>query len=99
MAPVHVLDVERRGIEAFADRHDLGCGNKQEDRGWIDKAPDQPGAGDAIDLRPRSRDPYRSAARVTGGQFRERDGWKFCLLPAHKTTLQTFRGDAAVSQP
>ena len=53
MAPEHVLDVERRGVETLGDGSDFGGRHEQKDRGRIDEAADQPGAGDAVDLRPR----------------------------------------------
>jgi len=59
MAPLDVraLNVEGSGAEAVGHAPDFGGGYEQEYRGGIDEAPDQPGAGDAIDLRAGSRDP------------------------------------------
>ena len=42
---------------------DLGGRDEQEDGGRVDEAADQPGAGDAVDLRPRARDPDGAALR------------------------------------
>jgi len=52
MAPEHVFDVEGRGVIAFGDAHHLGGCHKQDDRAGIEKPPDQPGTGDAVDLGP-----------------------------------------------
>ena len=51
VAPEHILDVEGRSVEALRDRLHLRRGDEQEDRRRIDKAADQPGAGDAVDFR------------------------------------------------
>jgi len=56
-------------VEALADRDDLGRRHEQEHRVRIDEAPDQPGAGDPIDLRPRAGDPDGAPLRVARRQF------------------------------
>ena len=69
VAPEHVLDVEGRGVEALADRDHLGRRHEQEHRVRIDEPADQPGAGDAVDLRPRPGDPDGAPLRVARRQF------------------------------
>ena len=54
VAPECVLDREGRRGEPLGDRPDLGGGREQEDGFGINKSPHQPGAGDAVDLRPRA---------------------------------------------
>src|SRR3712207_8512016 len=58
-SPEHVrsLDVEGRGAEPPGHGLDLGRGHEQEHGRGIGEAADQPGAGDAVDLRPRPRHP------------------------------------------
>ena len=63
------LDVERRRAEAVGDAAHLGRRHEQEDGARIDEAADQPGAGDAVDLRPRARHPDRAALRVARRQL------------------------------
>src|SRR6266404_529320 len=53
MAPEHVFDIEGNGAETLADRDNLGRRHEQKYRVRIDEPPDQPGAGDTVDLRPR----------------------------------------------
>ena len=48
---------------------DFGRRHEQEHRVRIDEAADQPGAGDAVDLRPRARHPDRASLRVARGQL------------------------------
>ena len=43
--------------------------DEQKHGGRIDEATDQPGTGDAIDLRARARDPYRAPLGVARRQF------------------------------
>src|SRR5262245_4306515 len=61
----HARDTEGNGV---ASRRFLNYASRRyvvDDRHWIDEAPDEPGAGNAVDLRPRSRYPGgRSAAIV-----------------------------------
>jgi hypothetical protein len=51
MAPERALDVEWRRIESFGDRLRPRRGDEQEHRVGIDEPADEPGAGDAVDLR------------------------------------------------
>ena len=66
MAPEHALDVERRRTEALGNGRDLGRRHEQEHGRRIDEAPDQPRAGDAVDLGPRARHPDRAAPARRG---------------------------------
>ena len=72
MAPEHVLDVERRGVEPLRHGRDLGRRHEQEHGSGIDEAADQPRAGDAVDLGPRPRHPDRAAAAVARRQLGRR---------------------------
>jgi len=54
MAPEHVVDVERRRVEALRDRGHLRGRGEEEHGIRIDEAADEPGAGDPIDLWPGS---------------------------------------------
>ena len=69
MAPVGLIDVEGRSVEAVGDRRYLRGRHKQEDCGRVDEAPDQPGTGDTVDLRPRAGHPDRSPAVVARRQL------------------------------
>src|SRR6185437_12024572 len=60
---------------------------------------DQPGTGDAVDLRPRPRDPDGAAAPIAFGNLVGGDGRQFCLLPAHLTAFEGLGGDAVVAEP
>jgi hypothetical protein len=51
VAEGHALDVEGDRAEAVGDGFDLGRGDEQEAGTGVDEAADQPGAGDAVDLR------------------------------------------------
>ena len=82
MAPEHVLDVERRGVESLRHGRDLGGRHEQERGPRVDEPPDQPWAGNPVDLRPRACDPDRAAAAVAGRQFAHRNKRKLCLAPA-----------------
>ena len=61
MAPERVLDIEGRGAEAACHTFDFRWCDEQEHGGRVDKAADEPGAGDAVDLGPRARHPDRAA--------------------------------------
>src|SRR5215467_10736076 len=65
MAPEHALNVERRGIEALRDSRHLRGADKEKDGIGIDEATDQPGAGDAVNLRPATRHPQSATLLVT----------------------------------
>ena len=49
--------------EAAPRRRHLGRRDEEEDGAGVDEAADQPRAGDAVDLRPRARDPDAAAER------------------------------------
>ena len=91
MTPEHVFDIERNGVEALADRDNLGRRHEQKHRVRIDEAPDQPGAGDAVDLRPRAGHPDGAALGVARRQFRCRHQRQFGGLPALEAALERLR--------
>src|ERR1700757_5327403 len=99
MAPEHVLDIEGNGVEALADRYDLRRRHEQKYRVRIDEAPDQPGAGDAVDLRPRAGYPDGASLGVARGELRGRHQGELGGLPAFKTALERLGGDADMSEP
>jgi hypothetical protein len=99
MAPEHVLDVERRRVEAFGYRLHLGCGDEKEHRVRIDHAADQPRARNAVDLRPRARHPDSTALRVRFRQLCMRNQRKLRLPPGHEATFQDLRRSTGVPEP
>src|SRR6266536_2627532 len=58
MGELHAIDVIRNSPHAFGNRNDLILRNVDEFRVGIDKAPDQPGAGNTVNLRMFSRYPF-----------------------------------------
>ena len=99
MAPLHAFNIERRGTEPVGDALDLRRRHEQEHRARIDEAADQPGTGDAVDLRPRSGDPDRAPVPVELRHARSRNERQARLLPAHEAVFQRIGGNAAVPQP
>src|SRR5580693_1971703 len=99
MAPEHVLDVERRGCKTLGDSADLGRVDKQEHGGRVDETTDQPGTGNAVDLRPRSRDPDGAPAPIAFWNLVGGNGRQLGRFPAELTTLQRLGGDAVVAEP
>ena len=65
----------------------------------IDEAPDQPRAGDTIDLRPGARHPHRAALLVTGRQLVGANQRLAAGLPGLEPAVQRLRVDAFVAQP
>src|ERR1700726_5182990 len=57
MGEFHPIDVVRNSAGLLRDGDDLILGNIDEFRVGIDEAPDEPGTGDAVDLRVFSRHP------------------------------------------
>src|SRR5260370_22840955 len=94
-----VLDVEGSGVKRFADLDRRRWRDKQKHRVGIDEPPDQPGAGDTIDLRSRARNPDGAALRVAGGEFRCRHQRKLGGFPALKTAFERFGFDVEGSPP
>src|SRR5262245_23676021 len=70
MTPERVLDVERGGREALGHSFYLRGRDIQKNRRGIDKAADEPWAGDAVDLGPRACHPDRTAACVAAWKTR-----------------------------
>ena len=100
MAPEHALDVERRGAEALGHRLDFrGATNRNTALG-IDEAADQPGAGDAVDLGPRARDPDGAARRRRArAACRIGTSGRPACCQASKPPSRTLGGNARVAQP
>ena len=73
--------------------------HEQEHGAGIDEAPDEPGAGDAIDLRPRARHPHGAALLVARGQLLGAHQQLAGRLPGLEPAFQRLRVDALVPQP
>jgi hypothetical protein len=99
MAPEHAFDVEGRGVEWLCDCGDLGRFDEKEDSVRIDEPPNEPGAGDAIDLGPLTRHPNRATLwtrRRDGGGTRHQTA---VGLPRFDTACQAHRVNAIVTKP
>src|ERR1700738_1464887 len=68
------INVVGSSAHRFGDIENLFCGDVNEFRAWIDEAPDQPRAGDTIDLRMLSCDPLGRRAKISAG-------WQTSLVP------------------
>ena len=99
MRPEHALDVERSCREALGDRVDLRRRDEQEHRARIDEATDEPGAGDAVDLRPRARDPDCASLLVERRHLGGRHCRQVGLAPALEAVFEPVRRNAGVAQP
>ena len=99
MAPEHALHVERRRAEALGDRGHFGRRNEEENGGRIDEAPDQPGTGDAVDLRTLARHPDGAASRVARRKLHRRQERQVGPCPGEEAAFEALRADASVSQP
>ena len=87
-----------RRAEALGDRDHLGRRDEQEHGVRIDEAADQPGAGDAVDLRPRPGHPDGAASRIARGQLCGRHQRQPGGLPGFKAAFERL-GRHAVPQP
>ena len=65
----------------------------------IDEAADQPGTGDAVDLRPRARHPDGAALLVARRELVGADQQLAGLFPGLEAALERLRLDAAVPEP
>jgi hypothetical protein len=99
MTPEYAFDVERRGIEAFCDAHHFRRDDEEEDRLRVDEPPDQPGAGDAIDLWPVTRNPEGPALLIARRELVGADQRLAGLLPGFKPTIEHLGTYAFVPQP
>ena len=99
VAPEHPLDVEGRRVEAVGHRRYLGGRDEQEHGSRVHEAPDQPGAGDAVDLRPGVGHPHRTAAGVPGRKVVGADQQAAGRRPGVEPALQRLGGRAEVAQP
>ena len=94
-----VFDVEGCGIETVG----YGCHflrrHKKKHGGGIDKAPDEPGAGDAVNLWPCAGHPNCAAFGIALGDILRRNKRQFCCLPFHKATFQRHGISAELAQP
>ena len=90
MTPEYVLNVEGSGVEALADRDHLRRRHEQEHRVRIDESPDQPGAGDAVDLGPSAGHPDGATLRIAGWQLRGGHQRKLGRFPVLETAFERF---------
>src|SRR5258708_6101579 len=82
MREFDAIDVVGRSAGLLGDGENLLCRDVNEFRAWIDEAPDQPGAGDAVDLRMLPGHPL--------GRRRSRSlaGWQASRAPSGDTTVK-----------
>jgi hypothetical protein len=99
VTPEHVLDVERDGAEALGYGRNLLWRHEQKDGRRVDEPPDEPRAGDTIDLRPRPGYPKRLAGLAWQRQGGSGHGRQSRRGPCRMPSLQCFRGDAEMAQP
>src|SRR5262245_24258893 len=99
MAPEGVLDVERCGAEALAHHQHLARRHEQEDGIGIEKAPYEPGTGDAVDLGARPRYPDGAALAVAARQLGVRDERQARIQPALVAVLEDARLLAEMAEP
>ena len=92
MAPEYVFDVERHGFKARGDAIDFGRRNEQENGARVDETADQPGTGNAVDLRPRPRDPDRASLRIALWKLVGADRRKLRLSPGGVAAFQVASG-------
>src|SRR5262249_13444505 len=69
LVPERPSDVEGRCLELLRYSHHFGGPDEEEDSLAINKAADQPGAGDAHDFRPCPRDPDGAALGIACRHF------------------------------
>jgi hypothetical protein len=101
MAPEHALalDVERRCPEPLRHAVHVRRVHEQEHGPRIDEAADEPGAGDAVDLRARARHPHRAPARVAGRQDGDGHHGQPGRRPSEGAAFERFGRNAKVPQP
>ncbi len=64
VAPEHSVDVERLGAEPLGDLRHVGRCDEKDHRFGVDEPPDQPRAGNPVDLGPAPRYPQRGRPEV-----------------------------------
>tara|TARA_R100000049_G_scaffold5346_1_gene15772 strand:- start:4515 stop:5318 length:804 start_codon:yes stop_codon:yes gene_type:complete len=98
MAPEDIFNIEGRGVELFGHSLDFRRLDKQELGVAINKAADQPGAGNAVDFRPMTGNPDGSSFRVVYGKGGRRDHGQFRIAPAEDAALKALGGNAAIAE-
>ena len=83
------IDVVGSSAHRLGDIENLLCRDVNEFRAWVDKASDQPGAGNSIDLRMLSGDPFGRRLKISAG-------WQTSLGPGGEATFK-MAGSAAES--
>ena len=86
-------------LKAVGHGQHFGRLDEQEHRARIDETPDQPGTGDAIDLRARPRHPDRAALFIARRQFVGADQKPLAVAPGFEAAFEGFGGDSLVAQP
>src|SRR6516164_1339468 len=99
MTPEYVFDIERSRAETLGGFEHLGRRDEQEHGVRVDKAPDEPGARYAVDLRPRPGHPQRSAKSIPSGHPRRGDNDSLGFHPALETAFEDLGAGTRVPQP
>jgi hypothetical protein len=99
MAPEHVVDVKGRCAEPLRHREHFRRAHEQKHGAWIDKAPDQPRAGNPVNLGPRPCDPDGPSIFVACRKLVRINKELATSAPGVEAALQRLRIDAFVAQP
>ena len=99
MTPEHIVHIKWCSAEPVRDRHHLGGCHEQENGLRVDEAPDQPGAGDAVHLGSRARNPHRAALGVRWRNMVGLDEQTFGGGPGLESAFQRLGLDSGVAQP
>jgi hypothetical protein len=94
MGPEHAVNVERRAAVALGDLLNLRLRHEQDHGVRVDKATDQPRAGDAIDFGACARDPDRPPGGVARGQVVGLHQEAAAVAPGFEAAVQIFGVDA-----
>jgi hypothetical protein len=102
MAPVGVFNVEGGGVETVGNSRHFLRSHKKEYGGGINKAPDEPGAGDAVDFGSFAGHPKSAVPGIALGDFCHGTSGSFALSHSTKppssdmASAPSWRSHAAV---
>jgi hypothetical protein len=99
VAPEDAVDVERRRREFLHDPGNLRRRHEQEHGIRVDEAADQPGTGDAVDLRAGAGDPDGASLRIARRQFFRGNDGEPGPGPALDAALQRVGRGTRVAEP
>ena len=99
MAPKDIFDVKWRASETLGYLHYIRRRHKQKYGAWIDEATNEPGTGDAVDLRTRAGHPYSSTLTINRRKLGHWNQWKLSLSPCLESSFQHLRRDTFISEP